>query len=187
IGNTGNVNTGAFISGDMNNGLFWRGTSQGLIGADYTITIPQIPLTIGASGFLKLPITGEISTMTINPITLHGEGGSGIPLIAHFTLLGSTQSTSIDIPGTSLSFDLPSLPISIGVDINDEVSAITTPTIWINPITFDDFLVGSDTTPLTANIAGGLGPVTIPVLQLSAMPGLGNSTSVPSSGFFNSG
>ncbi|WP_180276348.1 hypothetical protein, partial [Mycobacterium ostraviense] len=163
------ANTGAFISGDGNNGFFWRGTGQGLIGADYTITIPRIPLAIGLGGILKLPITGDITGLTINPFTLHGIGDSntGIPVNADFTLLGSTGGTTIhfDIPGTDLgfSFDLPSLPISIGVDVDDQLSPITVPRIRISPITFNDFVVGGDSTSLSADVLGGLGPVTIPV------------------------
>ncbi|ARG70881.1 hypothetical protein B1T52_08910, partial [Mycobacterium kansasii] len=168
--------------GDANNGFFWRGTGQGLIAADYTITIPHIPLTLGLGGKLDIPITGHIAAMTVNPITLHGVGGSttGIPVNAHFTLLGSTGGTTIhfNIPGTDLgfSFDLPSLPISIGVDIGDQIGAITIPQITINPITFNNVVVGGDTTSLSADVAGGIGPVTIPVLQLAAAPGFGNST-----------
>ncbi|MDC8975887.1 hypothetical protein PR390_27015, partial [Mycobacterium marinum] len=179
--------TGAFVSGDMNNGFFWRGTGQGLIGADYTITIPHIPITVGGGGILKLPLTGEISNLKVEPFGLRGEGGGGIPLIAHFTLLGDTKATTIDIPGTSLSFELPSLPVAIKVDINDELSVISTPEITINPITFNEFVIGSDETPFDVSIDGGIEPLTVTVFHLSPTPGFGNSGGAPSSGFFNSG
>nr|WP_244307474.1 hypothetical protein [Mycobacterium ostraviense] len=188
------ANTGAFISGDGNNGFFWRGTGQGLIGADYTITIPQIPLTLGGGGTLKLPITGSVTALTVQPFTVHGIGDSstGIPLNLQINVLGQQTDeigVNVHIPviDKNVTIPLPPLPISLGITVDNKIGAILTPQIRISPITFNDFVVGGDSTSLSADVLGGLGPVTIPVFQLSPVPGFGNSTGVPSSGFFNSG
>ncbi|WP_459758592.1 pentapeptide repeat-containing protein, partial [Mycobacterium riyadhense] len=189
--NSGDLNTGAFVSGDGNNGFFWRGDGQGLMEADYTLTIPAIPLTLGASGVLKLPITGNITGLSVEPFTIHGGGGAAIPLDARFTLLGHTSGTSVHvgIPDTDLGFTVhvPELPISILVDVEDSISPITTPRIRINTIDFHDFVVGGDTTSLVADVGGTVGGITVPVFHMSAEPGFGNTTDAPSSGFFNSG
>ncbi|ETZ96322.1 pentapeptide repeats family protein [Mycobacterium kansasii 824] len=182
--NTGDINTGAFITGDANNGFFWRGTGQGLIAADYTITIPHIPLTLGLGGKTRHPHHRphrRHDRQPHHPARRRGQHHRHTgerPL--HPPRLHRGTTIHFNIPGTDLgfSFDLPSLPISIGVDIGDQIGAITIPQITINPITFNNVVVGGDTTSLSADVAGGIGPVTIPVLQLAAAPGFGNSTGV---------
>ncbi|WP_264078847.1 hypothetical protein, partial [Mycobacterium szulgai] len=169
----------------------WRGDGQGLMQADYTLNIPPIPLTLGASGILKLPITGNITGLSVDRFTIHGTDGGGIPLNVTFTLLGHTGGTSVfvGIPSTDLGFtvNVPQLPVSILVDVNDSISSITTPRIRINTFDFHDFVVGGDTTSLVANVGGTVGGVSVPVFHFSAAPGFGNTTDAPSSGFFNSG
>ncbi|MGV0489639.1 hypothetical protein AB3G43_28600, partial [Mycobacterium kansasii] len=184
----------AFITGDANNGFFWRGTGQGLIAADYTITIPHIPLTLGGGGLFELPITGHITGLTVQSFMVHGIGDSntGIPLNLQLNVLGQQTDeigvhVHIPVIDKNVTIPLPALPISLGITVDNQIGAILVPPITINPITFNNFMVGNNTTSLSADVAGGIGPVTIPVLQLAAAPGFGNSTGVPSSGFFNSG
>ncbi|BCI85774.1 hypothetical protein NIIDMKKI_09800 [Mycobacterium kansasii] len=64
--------------------------------------------------------------------------------------------------------------------------------IVVDPITITgpsvDLHVGGAGESLQLGISGpGVGPVVIPVLQVAAGPGVGNSTGGVSSGFFNSG
>ncbi|WP_421648498.1 pentapeptide repeat-containing protein, partial [Mycobacterium marinum] len=192
LGNSGNINTGAFVSGDMNNGFFWRGTGQGLIGADYTITIPQIPLTIGGGGILNIPITGAITGLTVQSFTVHGVGSAAtpIPVNLHLNVDGESggATVSVHIPNTDVSFDVhvDGLPITLDLPLDSEVRPIVVPDIPISriPIVLS---LGSDSTSLNTAIGAGIGPISIPILDLPTAPGFGNATDSPSSGFFNSG
>ncbi|WP_261898243.1 hypothetical protein, partial [Mycobacterium marinum] len=186
------INTGAFVSGDMNNGFFWRGTGQGLIGADYTITIPQIPLTIGGGGILNIPITGAITGLTVQSFTVHGVGSAAtpIPVNLHLNVDGESggATVSVHIPNTDVSFDVhvDGLPITLDLPLDSEVRPIVVPDIPISriPIVLS---LGSDSTLLNTAIGAGIGPISIPILDLPTAPGFGNATGSPSSGFFNSG
>ncbi|WP_244187535.1 hypothetical protein, partial [Mycobacterium gastri] len=175
---------------DGNNGFFWRGTGQGLIGADYTITIPQIPLTLGGGGTLKLPITGDITGLTVQPFTLHGQNSPGIPLNLALTVDGDSGGTTIriNIPDTDIGFDIPidGLPITLTIPLNSELSPILIPEINLGQIPLD-LTLGSDTTQLNTALGAGIGPIAVTLFHVSPVPGFANSTSVPSSGFFNSG
>ncbi|MGV0611963.1 hypothetical protein, partial [Mycobacterium kansasii] len=180
----------AFISGDANNGFFWRGTGQGLIAADYTLTIPHIPLTLGLGGKLDIPITGQIAGLTVNQFTLHGENGPGIPLNLLLAIDADSGGTSIHvgIPDTDIGFDIPidGLPITLTLPLNSELSPIVIEPITIGAIPLD-LTVGGDTTQLGTALAAGIGPITATLFHVSPVPGFGNSTGSPSSGFFNSG
>ncbi len=190
--NSGYLNTGAFVSGDGNNGFFWRGDGQGLVEADYTLTIPAIPVTLGASGVLKLPITGNITGLSVEPFTIHGGGGAGVPIDLDVTINGfesDALSIRVHIPviDTNVNVPIPRVPLVLGLTIDNQLSVITTPRITFNVIEFHDFVVGGDTTSLVADVGGTVGGITVPVFHMSAEPGFGNTTDAPSSGFFNSG
>ncbi|MEB3907021.1 PPE family protein, partial [Mycobacterium ulcerans] len=167
LGNSGNINTGAFVSGDMNNGFFWRGTGQGLIGADYTITIPQIPLTIGGGGILNIPITGAITGLTVQSFTVHGVGSAAtpIPVNLHLNVDGESggATVSVHIPNTDVSFDVhvDGLPITLDLPLDSEVRPIVVPDIPISriPIVLS---LGSDSTSLNTAIGAGIGPISSP-------------------------
>ena len=92
LANSGNLNTGAFISGNENNGMFWRGDNQGQIAGDYTLIIPEIPLTIAAGGMMNIPITGAITGLAIESFLVHGQNGSAIPVNLGINVLGRTPS-----------------------------------------------------------------------------------------------
>ncbi|MGV0623880.1 hypothetical protein ABVK32_28725, partial [Mycobacterium kansasii] len=157
IGNTGDVNTGGFNQGNLNNGFFWRGDGQGHAGFDYTLTIPAIGLNLGADVPLGIPVTGTIGTIV----------NGGPP--------------EITVPG----FTIPTLHLT-----GDALFGTIGP-IVVDPITITgpslNLTVGGGQSLQLGFSGPGVGPVVIPVLQVAAGPGVGNSTGVPSSGFFNSG
>ncbi|WP_083274531.1 pentapeptide repeat-containing protein [Mycobacterium intermedium] len=191
VGNTGNINTGAFISGNESNGMFWRGDRQGLMAADYTLTIPEIPLTLGGGGgILRLPVTGQISALSVNPFSVHAVGGGAIPVNLDITVDADTQGFDIevDVPSPFPNFSIPvsGLPIQLTIPLRSELAAFQIPRITVAAIPLN-LTVGGSTTFLDVNLGGSVGPITVPVIHLSPMPGFGNSTSAPSSGFFNSG
>ncbi|REM03302.1 hypothetical protein DSI90_20505, partial [Mycobacterium tuberculosis] len=83
----GDVNTGAFISGNYSNGAFWRGDYQGLLGFSYTSTIiPEFtvanihasggagPIIVPSIQFPAIPLdlsaTGHIGGFTIPPVSI---------------------------------------------------------------------------------------------------------------------
>ncbi|KQH75324.1 hypothetical protein AO501_29910 [Mycobacterium gordonae] len=72
------------------------------------------------------------------------------------------------------------------IPLRSALDPIQVPEIRLATIPLD-LTVGSDTTFLTVGLAGGSGPIAVPVSRLLAMAGIGNSTTAPSSGFFNSG
>ncbi|OBK45642.1 hypothetical protein A5656_04645 [Mycobacterium gordonae] len=190
--NTGNLDTGAFISGDQSNGLLWRGDRQGLIAADYTLTIPDIPLTLTGGGILNIPITGNITGLAIESFSIHGQGGSAIPVNLGINVLGA-DTGGLDIrvglpdPLGSVTIPIPPLPLNLHVTIDDTLTSIALPRIAVNPIVLNNLVVGGVGTPLTVNVGGSAGPVVVQLLHVGAAPGLGNATVAPSSGFFNSG
>ncbi|OBR97869.1 hypothetical protein A9W98_05235 [Mycobacterium gordonae] len=188
--NTGNLDTGAFISGDQSNGLLWRGDRQGLIQADYTLTIPDIPITLGGGGLIKLPVTGDITGLTVNPFTIHAVNGGAIPV--NFDIVVDAKTDGFDLviplpdPFPNIRVPVSGLPISLQIPLRSALEPIQVPQIKLASIPLD-LTVGSDTTFLTVGLAGGSGPITVPVSQLLPMPGIWNSTTTPSSGFFNTG
>ncbi|NLP98659.1 hypothetical protein HGO75_23430, partial [Mycobacterium tuberculosis] len=157
VANTGNVNTGAFISGNYSNGFWWRGDYQGLAGISQTITVPDTAVPVK----LHVPIFLDIPvTGTLGTFTVHG---FRFPEITGDIFL-------IGIPFNAATLDAFSFP---------NIS-IVLPNIGIN--------LGSGPDPLI-DIAGtgGLLPIKIPLIDIPAAPGFGNSTTTPSSGFFNAG
>ncbi|TDK90192.1 PPE family protein, partial [Mycobacterium paragordonae] len=188
--NTGNLDTGAFISGDQSNGLLWRGDRQGLIAADYTLTIPDIPLTLGGGALIKLPVTGNIAGLTVNPFTIHGVNGGAIPV--NFDIVVDAKTDGFDLviplpdPFPNIHVPVSGLPISLAIPLRSALDPIQVPQIQFGAIPLN-LTVGSDTTLLTIGLTGGSGPIAVPVTSLLPMTGIGNSTTAPSSGFFNSG
>ncbi|WP_460688131.1 hypothetical protein, partial [Mycobacterium bourgelatii] len=151
----------------MNNGLFWRGDRNGLIGGQFSFTIPEIPITLSGGGILELPITGQITGLSVDPIRLHGIGSSEtpIPITGQLTVLGSTADATISFhfPGGvgTISIPIPSVPVAIEVNVQEVLSAITTPRISIQTITFNNVVLGGPSTPLTVMIGGNAGPVNV--------------------------
>ncbi|MGV7524089.1 PPE family protein, partial [Mycobacterium kansasii] len=115
-------------------------------------------------------------TLTIPAIALNL--GVNVPLNIPITgHLGDIVIGSFTIP--TLHLNGSNLTGTIGPIVVDPIT-ITGPSL--------DLHVGGPGESLQLDISGpALGPVVIPVLQVAAGPGVGNSTGVPSSGFFNSG
>ncbi|WP_142926617.1 hypothetical protein, partial [Mycobacterium marinum] len=72
-------------------------------------------------------------------------------------------------------------PIHVG-----DVGPIVLPPIRITGPTLTGN-IGGPTTSIDIGIGGTLGPAKITIIDIPAAPGFGNSTTSPSSGFFNSG
>ncbi|ARG68626.1 hypothetical protein B1T47_05740, partial [Mycobacterium kansasii] len=149
VANSGDVNTGAFISGSYSNGLFWRGDHQGLIGISYGITIPAVPAHIDGRIPVAIPMTMSSSDTIFHAVT--------IP----------------QFPASFLGVALHSQPVTI------PAFTITGPAATA--------ILGGPIDALVIHTAGGIGPARLSFIDIPAAPGFGNSTSSPSSGFFNSG
>ncbi|WP_460688082.1 hypothetical protein, partial [Mycobacterium bourgelatii] len=200
IGNTGDINTGAFISGNMNNGLFWRGDRNGLIGGELGLAIPALPLTLSGSAALELPITGDITGLSVNPFSIHGLFGDSIPL--DLTLIGDGDTDGFDLVfdlGTisipigidtirislgSFTIPISGLPITLSVPMESEMDPIRFPAISLGRIPVD-LSLGAST--LDVDIDATVGPIVVSLFQALPQPGFGNMTLLPSSGFFNIG
>ncbi|AMC52552.1 PPE family protein PPE56 [Mycobacterium tuberculosis variant bovis BCG] len=105
------------------------------------------------------------------PITLFPNGIS-----APDNPLGLLVSVSISNPGFTIpGFSVPAQPLPLSIDIEGQIDGFSTP-----PITIDRI-------PLTVGGGVTIGPITIQGLHIPAAPGVGNTTTAPSSGFFNSG
>ncbi|MFQ2845941.1 hypothetical protein, partial [Mycobacterium paragordonae] len=94
-------------------------------------------------GILNIPITGTITGLTVNPFSVHGVGGGGIPVVGHLTLLGQTPNITIGIdlpdPVGHVGVDVPGLPIRLEIGVaNNFLQPITTPAIRINTIAFNN-------------------------------------------------
>ncbi|MCV6974999.1 hypothetical protein, partial [Mycobacterium bourgelatii] len=162
-----------------NNGLFWRGDRNGLIGGQFSFTIPEIPITLSGGGILELPITGEITGLTVQPFTVQGPSGGHIPVDIEVNVLGlSTGGLDVEIdlpwPVGSVTIPIPPLPLNIRVDIDDTLTRFQLPAIYFRPITFNNVVLGGPSTPLTVMIGGNAGPVNVD-FYLPPMPGFGNS------------
>ncbi|CKT28477.1 PPE family protein [Mycobacterium tuberculosis] len=164
------------------------------------LDIPRVPVTLNylfgsqPGGPLKIgPITGLFNT----PIGL-------TPLALSQIVIGASSSQ-----GTITAF-LATLPFSTPVVTIDEIPLLASITGHSEPVDiFPGGLTIPAMNPLSINLSGGTGAVTIPaitigeipfdlvahstlgpvhiLIDLPAVPGFGNTTGAPSSGFFNSG
>ncbi|WP_264991436.1 hypothetical protein, partial [Mycobacterium kiyosense] len=150
----------------MNNGLLWRGDNQGQYGIYYAITIPEIQAYLNFAMPVNIPITVSITDIQINPLKIPTITFSGLDSGLGGDVAGSLGPINIygENPGDPIFIhfgDQPLLKLNIG-----------------NP---------DGSTVVTIGGTAGLGPITIPLIDLGGAPGYGNSTTNPSSGFFNSG
>ncbi len=164
------------------------------------LDIPRVPVTLNylfgsqPGGPLKIgPITGLFNT----PIGL-------TPLALSQIVIGASSSQ-----GAITAF-LANLPFSTPVVTIDEIPLLASVTGHSEPIDiFPGGLTIPAMNPLSINLSGGTGAFTIPaitigeipfdlvahstlgpvhiLIDLPAVPGFGNTTGAPSSGFFNSG
>ncbi len=165
------------------------------------LEIPKVPVTLNYSfgsqpgGPLKIgPITGIFSVFNV-------------PTFVEISQIVIGASSS---QGTITAF-LANLPFSTPVVTIDEIPLLASVTAHTEPIDiFPGGLTIPAMNPLSINLSGGtgaftipaitipeipftleahstLGPIHIKLIDVPAVPGFGNSTSAPSSGFFNSG
>ncbi|WP_142361053.1 PPE family protein, partial [Mycobacterium kansasii] len=143
----------------MNNGILWRADSHGLLGATYTITIPEIPAALDVKIPINIPITASITPINIAPF-----GIDPVPFS------GMNDGLGGDIEGWIG-------PIAFSPIVLD----IANPAINLN--------IGNPDGSTVIDIGGtaGLGPIQMPLVDIPATPGFFNFSGPPSSGFFNSG
>ncbi|WP_414627766.1 pentapeptide repeat-containing protein, partial [Mycobacterium tuberculosis] len=87
IANSGNVGTGAFMSGNFSNGLLWRGDHEGLFSLFYSLDVPRITI-------VDAHLDGGFGPVVLPPIP--------VPAVnAHLTgnvAMGAFTIPQIDIP-----------------------------------------------------------------------------------------
>ncbi|REM93309.1 PPE family protein, partial [Mycobacterium tuberculosis] len=163
--NTGNYNTGIANTGDVSTGAFISGNySNGILWrGDYQGLI-------GYSYALTIP---EI------PAHLDVNIPIDIPITGSFTDLVVDNFTIPIIGFESFAF-------SFHIHTEPDIGPIIVPSFVLSVPTFA-IAVGGPTTAINISATAGLGPITIPIIDIPAAPGIGNSTTSPSSGFFNTG
>ncbi|ORB30493.1 hypothetical protein BST40_28425, partial [Mycobacterium persicum] len=150
--------TGAFNTGNMNNGILWRADSHGLLGATYTITIPEIPLHAVGTIPINIPITSTITNVVYSGMTM-----SDIPF------------------GFTVGFG--PIPAFTG-----KIDSLTIPQVEVlAPVPAPHGAIGGPNTVVEITSLASIGPVDWTIFSFGGQPGFGNSTTAPSSGFFNSG
>ncbi|ORB65906.1 PPE family protein, partial [Mycobacterium shinjukuense] len=175
--NTGSFNTGSVNPGDYNTGYFNRGNYN--TGLFNTGNVNTGAFNSGDfnNGFfvsgdnrnqIAVNLDVKIPTVPINakfsiPVNMTRQfGGTTVTIPGYFY----PQHYFLDGFFYFGPFDLPQ-------------SAITIPLVTLT--------IGGPTTNIDITIAGALEGRTIHIIDIPAAPGFGNSTSGPSSGFFNSG
>ncbi|NKE29410.1 hypothetical protein FVP32_24985, partial [Mycobacterium tuberculosis] len=154
-----NYNTGIANTGDVDTGAFITGNySNGLfLSGDYQGLV-------GLNLVIDMPL----------PISL----GVNIP---------------IDIPITASAGNITLMGVTIPPTGDIVLSSIAGQRAHFGPITIPNITVVGPTTtvaiggPNTAITITGGGAIRIPLISIPAAPGFGNSTTNPSSGFFNTG
>ncbi|AIH51157.1 hypothetical protein IQ38_00100, partial [Mycobacterium tuberculosis] len=172
MANAGDYGTGAFITGSMNNGLLWRADRQGLLAANYTITIERPAAFLNVDIPVNIPITGDITNVSIPAITFPRIDASG----------------SVDIGILSGTVLAPVGPITLHG--GDASAPLDTPIeIDFGPSPAINLNIGKPDGSTVINIVGGAGagPISIPIIDLRPAPGFFNATTGPSSGFLNWG
>jgi PPE-repeat protein len=196
IGNSGDLNTGLFIAGDSNNGVLWRGDHQGLSGVNIGLTVSapgggEVPITVTGDIPVDIPVNVTVTPIEIPQITIPAVqvGQGGLLSVVEFGFGPGTTGCY------SLGCTLTQVGISITAGSNGTLPGASTG-IVVNPITIG-FLdsgntaltgtIGGAGTGISIDLAAGLGPVRIPLLDIPAAPGFFNSTQQESSGLLNSG
>ncbi|REX60755.1 pentapeptide repeat-containing protein, partial [Mycobacterium tuberculosis] len=139
------------------------------------IDIPPMDFTLGLP--VLGPITGQLGPIHLEPIVV---AGIGVPL----------EIEPIPLDAISLSESIPiRIPVDIPASVIDGISmsevvpidaSVDIPAVTITGTTISAIPLGFD-------IRTSAGPLNIPIIDIPAAPGFGNSTQMPSSGFFNTG
>ncbi|WP_261864775.1 hypothetical protein, partial [Mycobacterium marinum] len=161
--NPGNYNTGLANSGDVNTGAFISGDYSN--GAFWRGDHQGL---VGFSYAINIPETPGHAEISI-PIDIPING-----------TIGDINTPRVRIPEFPLNVYVFT-PIHVG-----DVGPIVLPPIRITGPTLTGN-IGGPTTSIDIGIGGTLGPAKITIIDIPAAPGFGNSTTSPSSGFFNSG
>lgn len=125
MANAGDYGTGAFITGSMNNGLLWRADRQGLLAANYTITIERPAAFLNVDIPVNIPITGDITNVSIPAITFPRIDASGsvdigilsgtvLAPVGPITLHGGDASAPLDTPIEIDFGPSPAINLNIG-------------------------------------------------------------------------
>ncbi len=179
------------------------------LGIDPTVeigTITVAPITVNAPGFsssfaVSIPMTsnatpGWVFRPSFSPIAFTIDPGGAGSSILLGTIVGPTvDSASSTIPG----FTIPTEPIGVNLPLSLTIPGFTIPGGTLIPQLpvdlglsggtppFDTPTIVIDRIALDLHAATTIGPINIPIAGFGGTPGFGNSTTVPSSGFFNAG
>ncbi|GAB7151666.1 hypothetical protein LRC537489_49260 [Mycobacterium riyadhense] len=168
------------------------------------ITIPALGLdpdssvTVGpifSSGSIIDPFTIQLGFVDINIAAIQTTGSEILPFTVTLSSLGLTTPTpEFTIPG----FRIPVDPIHMEVPLSVTIGPFVSPEITIPQIPVGLGWSGAtpafafppeitiDRIPVVLDVNALLGPINAPIV-IPAVPGFGNATTVPSSGFFNAG
>ncbi|ETZ98678.1 hypothetical protein I546_6802 [Mycobacterium kansasii 732] len=94
----------------MDNGLWWRGDSQGLIGLHYAIHIPEIPLNVVATIPIDVPIKASFTTTVYHGITIEDIPFGTTVTLGPIPVLQGTVN-SLTIPPISATGPTPAIQI----------------------------------------------------------------------------
>ncbi|PJE09910.1 MAG: hypothetical protein CK429_19825, partial [Mycobacterium sp.] len=146
------------------------GSSDLYVVASYALVIPGPIKIAGSPAGVSVTSPG----FTVNPISIL----AGTATFPGFTIplepIHIGLPLSLTIPGSGIpGGGIPSIPLNFG--LNFATPAFGLPTAVIDRI------------PLELHVASTLGPIEIPIAGFGGTPGFWNTTSLPSSGFFNIG
>jgi hypothetical protein len=146
------------------------GSSNFVVVASYALGIPgAITINGGPAG-----VPGSSPGFKLNPINLIGETATLPGFTIPTSPIGLGLPLSLSVPGFDLpAGGIPALPLGLG--LSDGTPAFSLPTAVIDRIA------------LELHVHSTLGVVQIPLAGFGGTPGFWNSTTVPSSGFYNVG
>ena len=176
LANRGDLNTGAFNTGDANNGFGWRGIGGGQLNIDIGASVDEIPMRLIADIPVNIPISADFGALGVEGFTV-----SGFPINTTGWTTIYNQTFPATVSGKPLKL-LADLTVLNGVI---PVSTITIPTVTVDlPVVTGT--IGDTRTSIPITFGAGIGAFRISLLNIGG-PGLFNSPSAVSSGWFNAG
>ncbi|WP_156781016.1 PPE family protein, partial [Mycobacterium gordonae] len=155
--NSGSYNTGYYNAGSVNTGAFNRGNYNN-----------GLFVTGNNQGQISAQVAIDIPTIPIDIASRNPLNQTMVVGGQEWTIPGYTYPKTYFLNG---AFYLG--PVEIAT------SYLTAPTVTV--------VIGSPATSIDVTVVGALQGGTIEILNIPAAPGFGNTSTTPSSGFFNSG
>ncbi len=180
LANRGDLNTGAFNTGTANNGFGWRGVGGGQLDIDIGATVSPIPIRLTADIPVNIPVAADLGALGVDAFTI---GGFPITTTNWTTIYNQVFNAQVNTgKGLVAIKELWDFTVLNGVI---PVSAISIPVVTVDlPVVTGT--VGDDRTSIPVTFEAGIGSFRISLLNIGG-PGLFNSPSAVSSGWFNAG